>query len=363
MKSILVDAGPLLESFWTGIPVYTARLIRLILDDPEIDPAFMIHGRLVDRTQLLHTLELATGIYLRSAYERGRCIDWSERRSFQKVLYPSVKGAFDFAPREASVVHDLTTIVTPEFHVEANISFHRDNIIREIDTNDVTFAASEATASDISYYLGVPRKKIRVAHQFVEWPAEYALMFQSRYPTEATLPYVLVIGTIEPRKNLNLVFSAMQDILNIDRDLKVVVLGKAGWHLDQALAGEIKPFLDTGRLRFTGFVSEFKKYCLLRLSRFTVFPSIMEGFGIPVLESLYVGKPVLGSFSSSIPEVGGEVVTYFDPLSKSGFVAAFERLYAETMNNPKRITQAAVKVASRFTPKAFFEPFRQWILD
>jgi len=343
MKSILVDALPLLESFWTGIPVYTARLIRLILDDPEIDPAFMIHGRPIERIQLLHALELATGIYLRSSYERGSCIDRSGGRSFKKVLYPSVKSAFNFAPREASVVHDLTTIVTPEYHVEANIRFHRDNIIREIDTNDITFATSEATASDISYYLGVPRDKIKVAHQFVDWPAEYALMFQSRYPADAILPYVLVIGTIEPRKNLNLVFSAMQEILNIDRDLKVLVLGKAGWHLDQALAGEIQPFLDSGRLRFTGFVSEFKKYCLLRLSRFTVFPSIMEGFGIPVLESLDVGRPVLASFSSSIPEVGGNAVTYFDPLSKSDFVTSFERIYTETINNPEILAQEALR--------------------
>jgi glycosyltransferase involved in cell wall biosynthesis len=363
MKSILIDATPILESFWTGIPVYTARLLRLVLDDPEIDPAFMIHGRPIMRSHLVNALNLRTGVYLRSDYERGTCIDRSDRRSFEKALYPSVKTAFNFAPREASVVHDLTTIMTPEFHVEANISFHRDNITREIDTNEVTFATSQATASDISYYLGVPRNKIKVAYQFVHWPPEFVPMFRSRYPMDETLPYVLVIGTIEPRKNLNLVFSAMDDILKIDRDLKVLVLGKPGWHLDQVLAREIKPFVDTGRLRFTGFVSEFKKYCILRLCRFSVFPSLIEGFGIPVLESLNVGRPVLASFSASIPEVGRDAVTYFDPLSKEDFVGAFERLYYETANNPVEKKQAAFAVASRFTGKTFFDPFRRWILS
>jgi glycosyltransferase involved in cell wall biosynthesis len=363
MRSILVDAGPLLESQWTGIPVFTARLCRLILSDPEIDPSFMIHGRPIERTQLARALGLRTGVYLRSAYELGRCIERSDRRAFEKVLYPSVKGAFDFAHREASVVHDLSTIVTPEFHVEANISFHRDNIIRELDTNDITFATSDATASDISYYLDVPRDKIKVVHQFVDWPAEFAPMFRSRYPTDSTLPFVLVLGTIEPRKNLNLVFSAMKEILDIDHDLQVLVLGKVGWHLDQVLAEEIKPFVDMGRLRFTGFVSEFKKYCLLRLCRFTIFSSLMEGFGIPVLESLDVGRPVLASFSSSIPEVGRDAAIYFDPLSKKDFLIAFERLYSETTNYPEKLTQTALAVASRFTPEAFFEPFRQWILS
>ena len=96
MKSILVDASPILESYWTGIPVYTGRLLRLILDDPEIDPAFMIHGRPIMRPHLVRALKLRTGVYLRSDYERGICIDRSARRSFEKVLYPSVKTAFHF---------------------------------------------------------------------------------------------------------------------------------------------------------------------------------------------------------------------------------------------------------------------------
>jgi len=363
MKSVLVDASPLLESHWTGIPVFTARLLRLILDDPDIDPAFMIHGRPIKREPLLQALALRTGVYLRSAYEQGICIDRSGGRSFEKALYPSVKTAFDFVPREASVIHDLTTIMTPEFHVEDNISYHRNNIAREVGTNEITFATSEATASDISHYLGVPRSKTRVAYQFVDWPADYPLMYRSRYPSDTTLPYVLVIGTIEPRKNLNLVFSALEEIFKIDDELKVLVLGKPGWHLDQALAQDVKPFIETGRLRFTGFVSEYTKYCLLRLCRFTVFPSLIEGFGIPVLESLTVGRPVLASFSSSIPEVGEDAVTYFDPLSKEDFVLAFKRLHNEVINNPMGLKQAANTVAARFTDKNFFTPFRQWILN
>jgi glycosyltransferase involved in cell wall biosynthesis len=363
MKSVLVDASPILEGFWTGIPVFTSRLLRLLLDDAEIDPAFMIHGQLVSRAALLRALELRTGVYLRAAYERGSCIENSPGRVIDKALYPSVKTAFNFAPREASVVHDLTTIMTPEFHVEENISFHRDNIAREVASNEVTFAASEATASDINYYLGVPRGKIKVAHQFVEWPAEYPVKFRSLYPADAMLPYVLVIGTIEPRKNLSLIFSAIEDLLSLDQELNILVLGKPGWHLDQVLADEVKPFMESGRLRFTGFVSEFKKYCLLRLCRFTIFPSLIEGFGIPVLESLSVGRSVLASFSSSLPEVGGDVVTYFDPLSKEDFITKFASLYAETTGDSADLKRACLNTASRFTSQAFFAPIRQWILS
>jgi glycosyltransferase involved in cell wall biosynthesis len=88
----------------------------------------------------------------------------------------------------------------------------------------------------------------------------------------------------------------------------------------------------------------------------------MEGFGIPVLESLDLGKPVLASWSSSIPEVGREAVMYFDPLSKADFIRGVRRLYEATSDPRSALSHTAERVASRFTPESFYQPFRSWIL-
>jgi glycosyltransferase involved in cell wall biosynthesis len=363
MADVIVDVGPLLETNWTGIPVYTARLARLLLDDPEVEAAFMIQGREITRSSVISALEASTGLYLRDQYFRGRCLAQKRRSPIKKALFPTVKTAFGSASREASVIHDLTTIITPEFHTRENIAFHRNHLLKEVDSNEFTFAVSEATAEDISLYLNVPRSRIKVSYQFVDWPAEFNMIFESRYPAHATLPYVLVIGTIEPRKNLRLVFSAAREILKVDPELNILVLGKSGWSLDDALGRDVGELVKSGRIRFTGFVDELKKYCLLRLCRFTIFPSLMEGFGIPVLESLDLGKPVLASFSSSIPEVGRDAVAYFDPLSKSDFISSFKRMHDQVMNDPESMGQAAAKVAACFSPEGFYQPFRAWILS
>jgi len=362
MQNLLFDIAPLLETHWTGIPVYTARLARLLLDDPKIEPVFFVHGRLIETKQVLRSLDAMTGLYLRNDYERDRLPAVLRRSRIDKALFPSVKSMYAIAPSEASVVHDLTTIITPEYHDSANIEFHRNNLLREIESNDIVFATSMATADDISYYLDVPHEKIKVAHQFVDWPAEFNLNFESRYPRDLSLPYVLVIGTIEPRKNLRLVLEAIKEILAIDPELKIVIMGKVGWRLNDALAGDVDSFVAQGRLKFAGFVDEFKKYCLIRSCRFTIFPSLMEGFGIPVLESFDLGKPVLASFSSSIPEVGQEAAVYFDPLSKQDFVRGFHKLYDKVMNDPDLTKSNALNVAAKFTPENFFKPFRSWIL-
>src|SRR5579871_6598677 len=115
MPSVLVDVSPLLETHWTGIPVYTARLVRLLLADPEIEARFMMHGRRIRKANVVHALEAMTGVYLRNDYERGRCIDSGDCESADKALFPTVKTSFGMAPREASVIHDLTTVVTPEY--------------------------------------------------------------------------------------------------------------------------------------------------------------------------------------------------------------------------------------------------------
>jgi glycosyltransferase involved in cell wall biosynthesis len=362
MTPVKFDIGPLFETQWTGIPIYTARLAKLLLADPEIEPRFSFNAHLIDTAAVEDALNKMTGLYLRVDYERARAISMP-RKAIDVALFPTVKPIFGSAAREASVIHDLSTLITPEFHTRENIRFHRTNIVREISTNEITFVTSQATADDLSYYLDWPPERIAVAHQFVDWPARYESDFKARFADQQVTPYILVLGTIEPRKNLRLILSALDSLFRFSPDLKIVILGKRGWRLDEALDQRVEKYVSSGQLVFTDYVSEFEKYCLIRLCRLMVFPSLFEGFGIPILEAMSLGKPVLASYSSSIAEVAGEAAEYFDPLSLHDFLAAFKRIVARTGPAYDAMVASAEKVAGQFTPERFYAPFRQWLLS
>ncbi|OYU48743.1 MAG: hypothetical protein CFE31_09890 [Rhizobiales bacterium PAR1] len=362
-RQVGFDITPLLENNWTGIPIFTSRLVRQLLADTDVEPVFFAHGKPVRRDAVTEALSISTGLYLRSKLERQRLAPHFDIPTLDVALFPSVKQHFGFAPREASVIHDMSTLVTPEFHTPANIAHHRRFLQAELATNDVTFAVSQATASDIALYCDVPEEKLRVIYQYVDWPARFDSEFRNLGRSERNPRMISVLGTIEPRKNLKVLIAALDQLIAIDPEVVIVVMGKAGWRLDDALGTRIKSYVDRGNLVFTGFVSDFQKYCILRMSRFFVFPSFFEGFGIPVLEAMSVGTPVLASYSSSIPEVGGDDCLYFDPQSVEDLVEKYWALW----NMPKHEFEAlGEKLRQRsevFSGESLYRPVREWIFS
>ncbi|KFC64616.1 Glycosyl transferase, group 1 [Bosea sp. LC85] len=359
--NVYFDVKPLLENFWTGIPVFTARLALQLLADSDVNIAFGSDLRLIETNAVCAAVKQQTGLYLCADLRRGRNIRFDSPGKFDVALFPSTKDVFSVAPREASVVHDISTLLTPEFHTSANIAHHRCHMRREIQSNELTFAVSHATGEDLQYYLSIPSSAIQVLNQYVAWPEHFGSEYESRFEGRKPPNFIAVLGTIEPRKNLRVVISAFQQLLDADPTLQVVVIGKKGWKLDSALTAEVDRWIAEESLLITGFVSEFQKYCYLRMCKMLVFPSLFEGFGIPVLEALSLGTPVLASWSSSIPEVGRDAVHYFDPLSTADFIAQFKYLWGKVDQNPAPLRDAAFEAASRFTPQAFYEPVARWI--
>ena len=102
-----------------------------------------------------------------------------------------------------------------------------------------------------------------------------------------------------------------------------------GWLEEQhLLPPKLEPALAAGKILFTGFVSDAVKYRLLAGAEATLYPSLFEGFGLPVLESLAAGTPCVASWSSSIPEVGGALCSYFDPFSAADMQRALREMLA-----------------------------------
>jgi glycosyltransferase involved in cell wall biosynthesis len=155
--------------------------------------------------------------------------------------------------------------------------------------------------------------------------------------------FVLATGTLEPRKNLPRLIQAHAAL---GRDAPPLLLaGPRGWQLEEALAGASER---PDAVRQLGYVSEGDLHALYRLCTVFAYPSLYEGFGLPVLEAMACGAACLTSDISSLPEVGGDAVAYVDPLSVESIRSGLERLLSSE-DERRRLGAAAAERARLFS--------------
>jgi glycosyltransferase involved in cell wall biosynthesis len=189
-------------------------------------------------------------------------------------------------------------------------------------------AISECTRRDLIATYGLPPDKITVIPEaadphFRPQPPQAVAAVRARYG----LPdrYLLFVGTIEPRKNLTRLLAAFETIHTEGLSDGLVIVGRRGW-----LYGELFARLERSPVRgavlFPGYVPDEDLPAIYAAAQALVFPSLYEGFGLPVLEAMACGTPVAASSASSIPEVGGEAALYFDPTDTGELTATIRRL-------------------------------------
>ena len=332
-STVYVDLSTMREAHWTGIPVVAAGLCGALLELLPDQVRFFDGYALIGNDFVADAVARNTGVFLdwdiKRGYAQTGTLPVSGEAGPSMGLFASVKPlrrAFDV---EASIFHDLSTVTMPLFHIRGNVVHHTNAFQADIASNDFSITVSEATRADLSVYLGTKLEDIVAVPNGVTWPAWFAAMGENAAGPARAEPYFLVLGTREPRKNIMKVFDLLEARPDLLAGHRFVFAGKMGWLEEQhALPRSLEPFVADGRITFTGFVSEAEKYVLLRHATATLYPSLFEGFGLPVLESLSVGTPCVASWSSSIPEVGGEVCSYFDPFSVEDFARAIEDLLA-----------------------------------
>lgn len=148
-----------------------------------------------------------------------------------------------------------------------------------------------------------------------------------------TRPYILYLGTLQPRKNLTRLVRAFHLLMSqekyIDLGLKLVIVGKKGW-LYEELFDEVKRLKMENVVTFTGFVPDDDKCAILSGAYIYTLPSLYEGFGIPILEAMACGTPVVTSRISSLPEVTGECGVLVDPYNERSIAGGFKLLINDT---------------------------------
>jgi glycosyltransferase involved in cell wall biosynthesis len=253
--------------------------------------------------------------------------------------------------RRVVTVHDLTCLRFPQFHPWIRRVLFRLGIRRAARAADAIIVPSFATKRDLTAWPAA-RDKIHVipyAHgeQFVPLDASAIRAVLGRYGLSGG-DYLLFVGNIEPRKNLLALIEAYGALRERVRPGPVLAIaGGAGWRNELIhRAAAASPF--AADIRFLGHVPEPELPALMNGALAFVYPSIYEGFGLPPLEALACGTPVITSNASSLPEVVGEAALLVDPRDRADLADAMARIVTEKSLR-QELRERALKQAQRFT--------------
>lgn len=348
--SLYLEISPLQEAEFTGVSVVAERIAAALLEALGDELSFFLGDALIPRAVVEDVLALRSGADLQrflTGVETPRLPPPPDQFSYG--LFPNVKTLSGVFSVEAQIVHDLSTLLTPEFHRPATVAAHAPSFHREVWSNDTTFCVSQATADDCALYLGAERRtRLLVMSEGADWDPRFEEMAARLDQTSpAAKPFVLVLATLEPRKNIDALLALIAARPALLETYDFVFVGRAGWGQDVRDKLARHGLENASGVHFPGFVTEFAKYALLRAARLVVYPSWFEGFGLPVLEALSLGRHVVASMSSSLTEVGGEACEYFDPNFPESFAPAFERGLAAAAAMP--INEAGLAQAARFS--------------
>jgi glycosyltransferase involved in cell wall biosynthesis len=196
-------------------------------------------------------------------------------------------------------------------------------------------AVSEATRKDLIRLLGVKPERVvtvynGVGEQFRPLDEDVLGEFAARQGIKGRV--VLYVGTLEPRKNLIMLIRAFRRLTDNPalEDVTLLIVGSKGWYYDEIFAAaDQSGLVESGRVRFLGRVPEEHLPLWYNISSAFVYPSKYEGFGLPALEAMACGTPVIASNTSSLPEVLGEAGILLDPDDVGAWAQAMERVLVD----------------------------------
>lgn len=214
------------------------------------------------------------------------------------------------AKKIVTSVHDFSFILHKEYHPKERIDFLEKYFYKNIIKSDVIITGSEFSKKEILERLDFEKKDIYVIYHGIDHNL-FKVHDDLNIDFELPKKFIFSVGSIEPRKNLLGLLKAY-DLLedNLKIEYKLVLAGFKGWENK-----EIMTLIEKNKenIHYLGFISDIELVKVYNLATCFVFPSFYEGFGLPVLEAMACGTPVVCSDSSSIPEVGGDAVVYCNP--------------------------------------------------
>lgn len=279
----------------------------------------------------------------------GMGTGWSNPQYGSAIAEAKAKSGLRFA----TLVHDIIPLTHPQYYMENSNENFRRWLEQVFDNADLIFTSSAYCRDRLIEYGGSNGMRIPPidvipfgsAFEPIHSPAvSHAIQWPDRF--------VLLVATVEIRKNHILMFNVWRRLIQAhgaDSVPALIFAGRGGWRVE-GLVAELKAtrFLD-GKIVMARNLSDVALADAYRRTLFTVFPSLCEGWGLPVSESLSNGTFCICSNAASLPEVGGEFVDYFDPTSEDEAFAAVER----AIMNPEYLAGRTADVRVRYRPRSW----------
>lgn len=262
---------------------------------------------------------------------------------------------FGVSGKRVTIVHDMAFQAFPETVARRTGRWLKNNLARYCQRADIILTVSEFSRQEIQRYMGIPAEKIEVIYNGVDtgryhpdYTTEQIEKTKRQYGICGS--YILYLGTLEPRKNIETLITAydrLKNVIDSDHLPQLVLAGKKGWMYD-TIFGLVQKYGLEKNVIFTGYVDEADVPILLCGAHFFTFPSLYEGFGIPPLEAMACGIPVIASDVSSLPEVLGDAGILVPPKDAERLKEAMLLLLSDESMR-QRCTEAGLLQAKKFT--------------
>ena len=326
-----------------GIGVYARNLMNAMLaEDKKNEYTLITSGRPTKE----HTFPTASNVRGRSIFIPDRYLNilWYRWRVPLYVNFitgsADIYHGLDFVippllgkARKVVTVHDLAFLQHPETAIPSLAAYLNKVVPESIAKADVVAAISHTTKQALIEHYQTPAEKITVIPcgiaPYFKRMTDPILLEATRHKFGLKHPFVLSVGTLEPRKNHLGLIKAFYEVQQSKANSAILAIaGGEGWLYEETL-NTVKELQLEDKVRFLGRVSDLELILLYSLADVFAFPSFFEGFGIPPLEAMACGAPVITSNRSSLPEVTGEAAIHIDPYDTHALANAISLLLAD----------------------------------
>jgi glycosyltransferase involved in cell wall biosynthesis len=334
-----IDASRVTRARRTGTEAYSLHLIRALIE-AGCEHQFRLYTPVPFPSDLLDDLEWVENpcgemhvIPFPRLWTHVR-LAWEVWRRAPDVLFvPAHVMPLVCSVPAAVTVHDLGYLYHPEAHRPFDRWYLDWTTRRHARLAACIIADSQATRADLIRHYQADPQRVAVVYPGLDTAlartddAEAISAAKARRGIGGD--YLLYLGTLQPRKNLVRLVEAFAGLQPSAPNVRLVLAGQKGWLYDDLFA-RVDDLGVQDRVVFTGYVAEEDKSPLLSGALALVYPSLYEGFGLPILEAMACGTPVLTSNVSSLPEVAGDAALLVDPLDTDAIAVGMSRLITET---------------------------------
>jgi glycosyltransferase involved in cell wall biosynthesis len=236
-----------------------------------------------------------------------------------------------FTKKNIVTVHDITPFLNPNEHPFGVSLYNSIFFPKTLTYADSIIAVSNNTKSDIMHHFGIPEDKITVIYHGIDKqfrPQNKLDIISLREKLGISDPYILYVGTLEPRKNITFLLKAFFQFNKTHKNYKLVITGSKGWKYANIFKMVRDLQLDKEVL-FTGYLEYSDLPALYSGASIFVYPSLYEGFGLPPLEAMACGCPVITSNISSLPEIVGDAGVLINPNDILQLVENLEKILVD----------------------------------